>query len=79
MIVITGATGALNGATVDHLLESVPAERIAVAVRDVGKAQRLADAGVKVRHGDFADRCPRPSPEPSSCCSSPPAIPPPTP
>ncbi|CAN5235988.1 NAD(P)H-binding protein [soil metagenome] len=55
MIVITGATGALNGATVDHLLERVPARDIAVAVRDLTKAQRFADLGVEVRRGDYAD------------------------
>ncbi|QMU71627.1 NAD(P)H-binding protein [Streptacidiphilus sp. P02-A3a] len=55
MLVITGATGALNGATVDHLLERVPAEDIAVAVRDVSRAQRFAERGVAVRHGDYAD------------------------
>ncbi len=55
MIVVTGATGALNGATVDHLLERLPAGEIAVAVRDTAKAQRFADHGVEVRHGDYAD------------------------
>ena len=55
MLVITGATGALNGATVDHLLERLPAAEIAVAVRDVAKAQRFAQRGVAVRHGDYAD------------------------
>ncbi|GAA2483881.1 NmrA family NAD(P)-binding protein [Winogradskya humida] len=55
MIVITGATGALNGATVDHLLTLVPATQIAVVARDVSKAQRFADLGVEVRHGDYAD------------------------
>lgn len=55
MIVITGATGALNGATVDHLLELVPATEIAVAVRDVAKARRFADLGIEVRQGDYAD------------------------
>ncbi len=55
MIVITGATGALNGATVDHLLERVPAAELAVVARDVAKAQRFADLGVTVRHGDYAD------------------------
>ena len=44
MIIVTGATGALNGATVDHLLARVPAHQIAVAVRDVIRAQRFADA-----------------------------------
>lgn len=55
MIVITGATGALNGATVDHLLDRVPADQIAVAVREPARAQRFADLGVQVRHADYAD------------------------
>jgi uncharacterized protein YbjT (DUF2867 family) len=55
MIVVTGATGALNGATVDHLLERLPASEIAVAVRDTTKARRFTDRGVEVRHGDYAD------------------------
>lgn len=55
MLVITGATGALNGATVDHLLDHVPPERVAVVVRDPGRAARLADLGVDVRRGDYAD------------------------
>lgn len=55
MIVITGATGALNGATVDHLLERMPASEITVTVRDPAKAVRFADRGVVVRRGDYAD------------------------
>ena len=55
MIVVTGATGALNGATVDHLLERLPADEIAVAVRDTAKARRFADGGIEVPHGDYAD------------------------
>ena len=56
MIVVTGATGALNGATVDHLLDLVPAEQIAVAVREPAKAAPLAARGVTVRGGgDYAD------------------------
>jgi NAD(P)H dehydrogenase (quinone) len=54
VIVITGATGALNGATADLLLERMPAGQIAVVARDVGKAQRFSDRGVQVRHGDYA-------------------------
>jgi NAD(P)H dehydrogenase (quinone) len=56
MIVITGATGALNGATVDHLLGRMPAELIVVVARDPAKAQRFADRGLTVRRGDYADR-----------------------
>ncbi|WP_328603449.1 NAD(P)H-binding protein [Amycolatopsis sp. NBC_00345] len=55
MIVITGATGALNGATVDHLLGHVPAEELVVVARDTAKAQRFADRGVTVRRGDYAE------------------------
>jgi NAD(P)H dehydrogenase (quinone) len=55
MIVVTGATGALNGATVDHLLDRVAAEEIVVVARDPAKAQRFADRGVAVRPGDYAD------------------------
>ncbi len=55
MYVVTGATGALNGATVDHLLERVPAAEVAVTVRDVSKAARFAERGVEVRRGDYAD------------------------
>ncbi|GAA1456965.1 SDR family oxidoreductase [Williamsia maris] len=61
MIVITGATGALNGATVDHLLERLPANEISVAVRDVSKAGRFAELGVAVRRGDYADPASLPS------------------
>jgi uncharacterized protein YbjT (DUF2867 family) len=55
MIIVTGATGALNGATVDHLLERVSADHVVVAVRDPAKAQRFAERGVEVRRGDYAD------------------------
>jgi uncharacterized protein YbjT (DUF2867 family) len=55
MIVITGATGALNGATVEHLLKRVPADQIGVSVRDTAKAQNFADRGVRVRRGSYED------------------------
>jgi len=55
MYVITGATGALNGATVDHLLKRVPASEIAVVARDTAKAQRFADLGIEVRCGDYSE------------------------
>ena len=55
MIVITGATGALNGATVEHLLNLVPADRIGVSVRDPAKARHLAERGVRVRRGSYDD------------------------
>ncbi|AXK37601.1 SDR family NAD(P)-dependent oxidoreductase [Streptomyces armeniacus] len=55
MIVVTGATGGLGGATVEHLLERVPAGRIGVSVRDPAKAQHLTDRGVRVRRGSYED------------------------
>ncbi len=55
MIVVTGATGALNGATVEHLLKRIPAEQIGVSVRDVDKAQHFAERGVRVRQGSYED------------------------
>ena len=55
MIIVTGATGVLNGTTVEHLLKLVPADRIGVSVRDVAKAQHLADRGVRVRRGSYDD------------------------
>ena len=55
MIIVTGATGALNGATVDHLLNRVPAEKVVVAVRDPARAERFAAQGVEVRRADYGD------------------------
>jgi NAD(P)H dehydrogenase (quinone) len=55
MIVITGATGALNGATVEHLLKRIPAGQIGVSVRDTAKAQSFGDRGVRVRRGSYED------------------------
>ena len=55
MIVITGATGALNGATVEHLLKRIPADQVGVSVRDTAKAQNFADRGVRVRRGSYDD------------------------
>ncbi len=55
MIVITGATGALGGAAVEHLLAHVSADRIGVSVRDVAKARHFADRGVRVRRASYDD------------------------
>ncbi|WP_306316968.1 MULTISPECIES: NAD(P)H-binding protein [unclassified Streptomyces] len=55
MIVVTGATGALGGATVEHLLKRMPADRICVSVRDTVKARHFADRGVRVRQGSYED------------------------
>jgi NAD(P)H dehydrogenase (quinone) len=55
MIVITGATGALNGATTEELLKRIPADRIGISTRDVEKARHFADRGVRVRPGSYDD------------------------
>ena len=55
MIIVTGATGHLGSTIVERLLERVPAASIGVSVRDVSKAQSLADRGVRVLAGDFTD------------------------
>ncbi|WP_329154337.1 NAD(P)H-binding protein [Streptomyces sp. NBC_01456] len=55
MLIVTGATGRLGELIVNRLLERVPAERIGVSVRDVGKGADLAERGVRVRAGDFTE------------------------
>lgn len=61
MIVVTGATGALGGAVVDHLLESHAPDTLAVAVRDPKKAQRFAHRGIEMRRADYAEPASLPS------------------
>lgn len=61
MIVITGATGALNGATADHLLDRFDPADLAVVARDPARASRFAERGVEVRRGDYADPASLPS------------------
>lgn len=55
MILVTGAAGQLGSAIVEHLLERVSADQLAVSVQDTSKAASMAARGVDVRHGDFAD------------------------
>ncbi|MFM9370874.1 NAD(P)H-binding protein [Streptomyces sp. Da 82-17] len=55
MIVVTGASGGLGGAVVEHLLARMPADRIGVSVRDTAKARHFADRGVRVRQGSYGD------------------------
>ncbi|CAI7727230.1 SDR family oxidoreductase [Bacillus altitudinis] len=52
-LLVTGATGQLGSLVVKHLLAKVPAEQIAVSVRNPQKAVHLKEAGVDVRKGDF--------------------------
>ncbi|GAB3654284.1 NAD(P)H-binding protein [Nocardioides korecus] len=55
MIAITGATGALNGATLGHLLRLSPGAEVVAVVRDPARATHLTELGVEVRQGDYAD------------------------
>lgn len=55
MIVVTGATGQLGSLVVGQLLQRVPAERVALSVRDPEKAAGPAALGVRVRRGDYAE------------------------
>ena len=42
MIIVTGATGQLGRAIVEHLLARVPADQLGVSVRDPDRAGELA-------------------------------------
>lgn len=55
MIVVTGGNGQLGRSVVERLLERVPAELVGVSVREPERAGELAERGVRVRRGDFAD------------------------
>jgi NAD(P)H dehydrogenase (quinone) len=55
MMLVTGATGQLGSAVVRRLLERTDAGKVAVLVRDEGKAAELARRGVAVRVGDYDD------------------------
>lgn len=52
-MLVTGATGKLGTKIVEKLLETVPADQLAVSVRNPEKAEALRARGVDVRHGDF--------------------------
>lgn len=56
MILVTGATGQLGAATVEHLLKHTEANTIVALARDENKATVLKEKGVEVRIGDFDDR-----------------------
>jgi NAD(P)H dehydrogenase (quinone) len=55
VIVVSAATGHLGRLVVDRLLDRVPSSEVAVAVRDVRKADAIRARGVEVRHGDYDD------------------------
>ncbi|GAA4728282.1 NAD(P)H-binding protein [Actinomycetospora chibensis] len=55
MIVVTGASGQLGRAVLERLLDRVPAEQVGASVRDPDKVPDLAERGVRVRRGDYAE------------------------
>lgn len=55
MIIVSGANGKLGRAVVERLLDRVGPDRIGVCVRDPEQAGALAERGIRVRQGDFAD------------------------
>lgn len=52
-LLVTGATGKFGSKVVETLLKTVPANQLAVSVRNPEKAEGLRTRGVEVRHGDF--------------------------
>lgn len=52
-LLVTGATGKLGSKVVESLLKTLPAEQLAVSVRNSEKAEGLRARGVDVRQGDF--------------------------
>ncbi len=55
MILVTGATGKLGTAVINHLLEKTSANRIAAFVRDASKAANFKEKGVDIRVGNYDD------------------------
>ena len=53
MIIVTGATGQLGRSVIENLVRRIPADQVAVSVRNISKAADLAAQGIKVREGDF--------------------------
>lgn len=52
-MLVTGATGKLGAKVVETLVQTVPADQLAVSVRNLEKAEGLKARGIDVRHGDF--------------------------
>ena len=52
-LLVTGATGKFGTKVVEALLKIVPANQLAVSVRNPEKAKELHSRGVEVRQGDF--------------------------
>ncbi|WP_221715609.1 SDR family oxidoreductase [Sphingobium xanthum] len=54
-IIITGASGNFGRATIEGLLERMPARELILVTRDPSKLQDLASQGATVRRGDYDD------------------------
>jgi NAD(P)H dehydrogenase (quinone) len=54
-ILVTGASGQLGTAIVQHLLKNTPANQIAVLVRDENKVTAFKEKGVNIHIGDYDD------------------------
>ncbi|SET79692.1 SDR family oxidoreductase [Stigmatella erecta] len=54
MILVTAATGHLGRLAVEGLLKKVPAQQLAVAVRNPAKAADFAARGIQVRQADYS-------------------------
>ena len=54
-ILITGSTGHLGIATIEHMLKNITAEKIVALARSVEKAASLIEKGIEVRIGNFDD------------------------
>jgi NAD(P)H dehydrogenase (quinone) len=52
-MLVTGATGKLGTKVMETLLKTVPANQLAVSVRNPDKADKLRARGVEIRQGDF--------------------------
>lgn len=52
-LLVTGATGKFGTKVVETLLKTVPANQLAVSVRNPEKAEQLRIRGIEVRQGDF--------------------------
>jgi NAD(P)H dehydrogenase (quinone) len=55
MIAITGASGHLGKATINHLLKKIKPENIVAIVRDPLKLAAYKDMGIKIRTADYND------------------------
>ena len=55
MILVTGATGHLGSATLNFLLNKLPASQLAGLVRDESKAADLREKGISIRVGTYDD------------------------